>query len=79
MSDSTQKKTNKVYDFPTPRERSGISIQEDFDMLLDSLFNAALAVKHSENVLDEDRESELATLTTMFTKYLRLREQLNGQ
>ena len=77
MSDSTLNKTNKVYDFPTARERAGISIQEDLDMLLDSLFYAALAVKHSENVLDKERESELATLTSMFTKYLRLREQLN--
>jgi hypothetical protein len=46
---------------------------EDMDMLLDALMGAAVAVKNSENVAEEDRDADLEVLTDMFVKYVTLR------
>ena len=62
-----------VTNFPTPRERAGVSMLEDMDMLLDALMGAAVAVKNSENVAEEDRDADLEVLTDMFVKYVTLR------
>ena len=64
---------SNVTNFPTPRERAGVTMLEDMDMLLDALMDAAVAVKNSENVSEEDREEELEVLTGMFVKYVVLR------
>ncbi len=62
-----------IVEFPTPRERAGVSMLEDMDMLLDALMGAAIAVKNSENVAEEDRDTDLEVLTGMFVKYVTLR------
>lgn len=64
---------SNVTNFPTPRERAGVSMLEDMDMLLDALMGAAVAVKNSENVAEEDRDADLEVLTDMFVKYVTLR------
>ena len=66
---------SNVTNFPTPRERAGVSMLEDMDMLLDALMDAAVAVKNSENVAEEDRDADLEVLTDMFVKYVTLRAE----
>ena len=66
---------SNVTNFPTPRERAGVSMLEDMDMLLDALMDAAVAVKNSENISEEDRDAELEVLTEMFVKYVVLRSE----
>jgi len=66
---------SNVTNFPTPRERAGVSMLEDMDMLLDALMGAAVAVKNSENVAEEDRDADLEVLTDMFVKYVTLRAE----
>ena len=62
-----------VVQFPTPRERAGVSMVEDMDLLLDSLFDAAVAIKNSENVADDEREDDLQIIINLFVKYVTLR------
>ena len=62
-----------VVQFPTPRERAGVSMVEDKDLLLDSLFDAAVAIKNSENVADDEREDDLQIIINLFVKYVTLR------
>ena len=66
---------SNVTNFPTPRERAGVTMLEDMDMLLDALMDAAVAVKNSENVSEEDRDADLGVLTDMFVKYVVLRSE----
>ena len=66
---------SNVTNFPTPRERAGVSMLEDMDMLLDALMGAAVAVKNSENVAENDRDADLEVLTDMFVKYVTLRAE----
>ena len=63
---------SKVVDFPTPRERAGVSMREDMDMLLDALMGAMIAIKNSENIADEDREEEMKPIMELFIKYIEL-------
>lgn len=64
---------SNVVEFPTPRERAGVSMLEDMDMLLDALVMAVSALQHSENVAEEDREREIAVLTELLIKYFGVR------
>jgi len=64
---------DNVVNFPTPREQAGVSMLEDMDMLLDALMAAAVALKHSENVVEEDREEDVQSLIDLFVKYVGLR------
>lgn len=64
-----------VVDFPTPREQAGVSMLEDMDYLLDCLMGAAVALKNSENVAEEDREDEMQVLIEMMVKYFEVRAQ----
>ena len=63
---------SNVTDFPTPRERAGVSMKEDMDNLLDCLMGAMLGLKHSENVAEEDREADMEVLMPLVLKYLRV-------
>ena len=60
---------SSVTEFPTPRERAGVSMKEDMDNLLDCLMGAMIALKHSENVAEEDREDDIAVLLPLVVKY----------
>ena len=64
---------SNVTSFPTPRERAGVTMMEDMDLLLDALVDAALALRHSENVPEEDREGDLEVMAEMVVKYFRIR------
>ena len=64
---------NNVTNFPTPRERAGVSMLEDMDMLLDGLMGAMIAIKNSENIAEEDREADMQPLMDLFLKYVTLR------
>ena len=64
---------SNVTNFPTPRERAGVSMLEDMDMLLDGLMGAMIAIKNSENIAEEDREAEMQPLMDLFLKYVTLR------
>ena len=61
-----------VVDFPTPRERAGVSMREDMDMLLDCLMGAMVGIKNSENVSEEDREADMKPIMDLFIKYIEL-------
>ena len=63
---------SKVVDFPTPRERAGVSMREDMDMLLDALMGSMIAIKNSENIADEDREADMKPIMDLFIKYIEL-------
>ena len=58
-----------VTEFPTPRERAGVSMKEDMDNLLDCLMGAMMGLKHSENVAEEDREADMEVLMPLVLKY----------
>ena len=60
---------SEVIDFPTPRERAGVSMKEDMDNLLDCLMGAMMGLKHSENVAEEDREADMEVLMPLVLKY----------
>lgn len=60
----------EVIDFPTPRERAGISMEEDMNLLIDGLMGAVTALKHSENVAESDREDDIEVLMPLVLKYL---------
>ena len=64
---------SNVTNFPTPRERAGVSMLEDMDMLLDGLMGAMIAIKNSENIAEEDREAEMQPVMDLFLKYVTLR------
>ena len=64
---------SNIVNFPTPREQAGVTMLEDMDLLLDALMAAAVALKHSENVVEEDREEDVASLVDLFVKYVGLR------
>lgn len=64
---------NNVTNFPTPRERAGVSMLEDMDLLLDGLMGAMIAIKNCENIAEEDREAEMQPLMDLFLKYVTLR------
>ena len=66
---------NNVTNFPTPRERAGVSMLEDMDNLLDCLMGAAIALKHSENVAEEDRETDMQIVIELMVKYFEVRAQ----
>jgi len=63
---------SEVVNFPTPRERAGVSMREDMDNLLDCLMGALVGLKHSENVAEEDREADTEVVMEMFIKYMNL-------
>ena len=63
---------NNVTEFPTPRERAGVSMKEDMDNLLDGLMGAMLALKHSENVDEDDREDDMEVLMPLVLKYFKV-------
>jgi hypothetical protein len=67
---------SEVIEFPTPRERAGVSMREDMDYLLDGLMGAIIAIKNSENVAEEDREAEMQPIMELFLKYIELSGQL---
>jgi hypothetical protein len=60
---------SEVIEFPTPRERAGVS------MLLDALMGSMIAIKNSENVSEEDREADMQPIMDLFLKYI----ELSGQ
>ena len=60
---------SEVVDFPTPRERAGVSMREDMDNLLDCLMGAMLGLKHSENVAEDEREADMEVLMPLVLKY----------
>ena len=64
---------SEVINFPTPRERAGVSMLEDMDNLLDCLVGAAIALQHSENVAEEDRKGDVAIMTELLVKYFNVR------
>ena len=63
---------SEVIDFPTPRERAGVSMKEDMDYLVDCLMNAMLGLKNSENIAEEDREADMEVLMPLVLKYLKV-------
>jgi hypothetical protein len=63
---------SEVVNFPTPRERAGVSMREDMDNLLDCLMGAMIGLKHSENVAEEDREADMQPIMELFLKYIEL-------
>jgi len=63
---------SEVIDFPTPRERAGVSMEEDMQYLLDCLMGALVGLKHSENVSDEDREADMEVLMPLVVKYFQI-------
>jgi hypothetical protein len=63
---------SNVTDFPTPRERAGVSMKEDMDNLLDGLMGAMIGIRHSENVAEEDREADMEVLLPLVLKYFQL-------
>jgi len=63
---------SNVTNFPTPRERAGVSMEEDMQYLLDCLMGALVGLKHSENVSDEDRETDMEVLMPLVVKYFQI-------
>ena len=63
---------SNVTDFPTPRERAGVSMKEDMDNLVDCLMGALIGLKHSENIAEEDREADMEVLMPLVLKYLQV-------
>ena len=63
---------SEVIEFPTPRERAGVSMREDMDLLLDGLMAAMVSIKNSENVAEEDRKAEMEVVMDLFLKYIEL-------
>ena len=63
---------SEVVNFPTPRERAGVSMREDMDMLLDSLMGAMIAIKNSENIAEDEREADMKPIMDLFIKYVEL-------
>ena len=63
---------SNVTEFPTPRERAGVSMKEDMDNLVDCLMGAMIGLKHSENVAEEDREADMEVLMPLVLKYLQV-------
>ncbi len=61
---------SEVIEFPTPRERAGVSMNEDMQNLLDCLLGAMIGLKHSENVAEEDREADIEVMMPLVVKYL---------
>ena len=66
---------SEVIQFPTARERAGVSMREDMDYLLDGLMGAAIALKNSENVADDERDDDMQVIIELFVKYLELSAQ----
>ena len=66
---------SEVVQFPTPRERAGVSMREDMDMLLDALMGSMVAIKNSENISEDDREKELSIVMDLFLKYIELSDE----
>lgn len=60
---------DNVIQFPTPREQAGVSMVEDMNGLLDSIMGAMVAVVHSDNIVEADRDEELEVLSNIFVKY----------
>ena len=60
---------DNVIQFPTPREQAGVSMVEDMNGLLDGLMGALIAVTHSENISESDRDEHLEVLSNIFVKY----------
>ena len=63
---------SNVTEFPTPRERAGVSMKEDMDYLVDCLMGAMIGLKHSENVAEEDRDADMEVMMPLVLKYLRV-------
>ena len=63
---------SNVTEFPTPRERAGVSMKEDMDNLVDCLMGAMIGLKHSENVAEEDRDADMEVMMPLVLKYLRV-------
>ena len=63
---------SNVTEFPTPRERAGVSMKEDMDYLVDCLMNAMLGLKNSENIAEEDREADMEVMMPLVLKYLQM-------
>ena len=70
---------DNVVDFPTPREQAGVSMSEDMDNLLDGLMGAMLALKHSENVPESDREADMEVMMPLILKYFKLSGERYGE
>ena len=66
---------DNVVNFPTPREQAGVSMLEDMDYLLDCLMGAAIALKSSENVAEEDRDDGVQVVIELMVKYFEVRGQ----
>ena len=60
---------DNVIQFPTPREQAGVSMVEDMNGLLDGLMTALMALHHSENITESDREDDIETVSNIFVKY----------
>ena len=63
---------SEVIEFPTPRERAGVSMNEDMQNLLDCLLGAMIGLKHSENVSEDDREADIEVLLPLVVKYFQV-------
>ena len=63
---------SNVTEFPTPRERAGVSMKEDMDYLVDCLMDAMLGLKNSENIAEEDREADMEVMMPLVLKYLKV-------
>ena len=63
---------SNVTEFPTPRERAGVSMKEDMDNLLDCLMGAMLGLKHSENVAEDERAADMEVLMPLVLKYFQV-------
>ena len=60
---------DNVIQFPTPREQAGVSMVEDMNGLLDGLMTALMALHHSENISESDRDVDIETVSNIFVKY----------
>lgn len=60
---------DNVIQFPTPRTQAGVSMVEDMNDLLDGLMNGLMALHHSENVIESERDADIEVLTNVFVKY----------
>ena len=60
---------DNVIQFPTPRTQAGVSMVEDMNGLLDGLMTALMALHHSENISESDRDVDIETVSNIFVKY----------
>ncbi len=63
---------DNVIQFPSPREQADVSMVDDMNTLLDGLMNGLMALHHSENVIESDRDADIEVLTNVFVKYFNI-------